>query len=152
MKSYEVTFFVLYGEIILRDPWCDAGDDGEAYRDAQGQVAGASTYQISVRPLVTSQPTKLELRTWDAEPESPEGSWDGCRQLELHMPTGELFVEVHTVPAMVATELPGGPGVYGVRVYRGSYDGAEKFLIDMWWRAVLPPADDDEDFYGDSWS
>ncbi|MGC4895632.1 hypothetical protein [Micromonospora sp. DT31] len=52
-----------------RDVWCDAGDDNESYQDAQGRVAGASTYQISVPASSYPPRTGLELRVWAGEPE-----------------------------------------------------------------------------------
>ncbi|MER5458922.1 hypothetical protein ABT008_29570 [Micromonospora sp. NPDC002389] len=149
LAESRIVVCILYGHFLLRDAWCDAGDDGESYRDSEGQVAGASTYQIVVRapadPLVVS----LELRIWSGEPEPDRGSWDGCRQFELHCPTGELLVEQITAGAAAEVTLPQGSGVYGVRVHRSGYGDAQTFLVDLWWRTPLPPDDDDEDFYGD---
>ncbi|MDI5940347.1 MULTISPECIES: hypothetical protein [Micromonospora] len=137
---------ILYGHFVLRDAWCDAGDDGESYRDSHNQVAGASTYQLTVRALSDPLDVGLELRTWDVEPEPDGGSWDGCRQLELHCPTGALLVEVITAGAAAEITLPPGAGVYGVRVHRSGRDDYQRFLIDLWWQTPLPLDDDDEDF------
>ncbi|MFD2768521.1 hypothetical protein [Micromonospora eburnea] len=152
LARHEADVAILYGQFGLRDAWCDAGDDGESYRDSQDQVAGASTYQLTVRALSDPLRAGLELRIWAGEPEPDGGSWDGCRQLQLHCPTGELLVEQITAGAAAEITLPQGAGVYGVRVHRNRRVDAEKFLIDLWWQSPLPPADDDEDFYGDEWS
>ncbi|MCT2279604.1 hypothetical protein M3G91_18505 [Micromonospora chalcea] len=149
---HRVTVGILYGQFVLRDVWCDAGDDGESGRDAQGQVAGASTYQLTVPALDYSVTVELELWIWAGEPEPDRSSWDECRQLQLHCPTGELLVEQITAGAAAEVTLPQGAGVYGVRVHRSGDNNGEKFLIDLWWEAPLPPDDDDEDFYGDLWS
>ncbi|MER5702402.1 hypothetical protein ABT023_10695 [Micromonospora sp. NPDC002296] len=143
---------ILYGHFVLRDAWCDAEDDEESYRDSQGQVAGASTYQLTVRALSDPGKVGLELRLWAGEPAPDRGSWDECRQLLLHCPTGELLVEQITAGAAAEMTLPQGAGVYGVRVHRSRRDDAGNFLIDLWWQAPLPPDDDDEDFYGNLWS
>ncbi|QOC90739.1 hypothetical protein [Micromonospora craniellae] len=140
---------ILYGHFLLRDVWCDAGDDGESYRDWQDQVAGASTYQITVRAPSDPLRVSLELRVWGGEPEPDRGSWDGCRQLQLHCPTGELLVEQITAGAAAEITLPQGAGVYGVRVHRSGHDDAQAFLVDLWWQTPLPPDDDDEDFYSE---
>ncbi|MEV6707770.1 hypothetical protein [Micromonospora wenchangensis] len=151
LVEHRTPLSVSYGHFVLRDVWCDAGDDGESYQDAQDQVAGASTYQVSV-PASSSPPKAgLELRVWAGEPAPDDRSWDGCRQLELHCPTGELIVELIACGAAAEITFPQGAGVYGVRVHRRQAD-TEEFLIDLWWRTPLPPADDDEDFYGDVWS
>ncbi|GGM26469.1 hypothetical protein GCM10011608_09010 [Micromonospora sonchi] len=143
---------ILYGHFVLRDAWCDAGDDGESYRDSQDQVAGASTYQVTVRAPSDPLRVGLELRIWSGEPDLDRGSWDGRRQLQVHCPTGELLVEQITAGAAAEITLPQGAGVYGVRVHRHGRDDAQMFLIDLWWQTPLPPDDDDEDFYGDLWS
>ncbi|RLP93852.1 MULTISPECIES: hypothetical protein [unclassified Micromonospora] len=142
---------ISYGFFLLRDVWCDAGDDNESRRDAQGQVAGGSTYQISVPASSYPPEIGLELRVWASEPAPDRGFWDGCRQLELHCPTGELVVELIAAGGAAVIALPQGVGVYGVRVHRRQAD-TEEFLIELWWRTPLPPADDDEDFYGDLWT
>ncbi|MEU7983157.1 hypothetical protein AB0B63_32105 [Micromonospora sp. NPDC049081] len=148
---HRTTLSVLYGRFVLRDVWCDADDEGESRRDATAQVAGASTYQISVPASSFPPSTGLELRVWPGEPAPDGSSWDGYRQLELHCPTGELIVELIACGAAVEITLPQGAGVYGVRVHRRRAD-TEEFLIELWWRTPLPPADDDEDFYGDLWT
>ncbi|MEU5554430.1 MULTISPECIES: hypothetical protein [unclassified Micromonospora] len=140
---------ILYGHFLLRDAWCDAGDDRESYRDSEGHVAGASTYQIVVRAPADPRSVGLELRVWGGEPEPDRGSWDECRQLDLHCPTGELLVEQITAGAAAEVALPQDAGVYGVRVHRSGYGDAQTFLVDLWWQTPLPPDDDDEDFYGD---
>lgn len=176
----DIRVLILYGHFVLRDVWCDAGDDGESLTAAQQDgVVGASTYHLTVRAL--SHWAGLRLRLWSADPGPDRGAWDGGRELELHCPTGELSVDQITAGAAAEVTLPGGAGVYGVRVHwkdreaaaeeitrvyaeRGhepfdvrydalrQVDGTEKFLVDLWWQAALPPADDDEDFYGDLWS
>ncbi|WP_405114448.1 hypothetical protein OG559_09685 [Micromonospora sp. NBC_01405] len=149
---HEATVPISYGHFVLRDVWCDAGDDGESLRDAQDQVAGASTYRLTVLTPLDPFRVGLELRVWAGEPEADSSQWDGCRQLELHLPTGEMIVEQITGGAAVELALPQGAGVYGVRVYRSGEGNSQRFLIDLWWQAPLPPADDDEDFYGDLWN
>jgi len=180
LAVHDVRVYIFYGHFVLRDVWCDAGDEGESLKAAQGDsVAGASTYQLTVRAL--SHVAGLQIRLWPADPEPDGGAWDGCRQLELHCPTGQLTVEQIAAGAATEIQLPTGAGVYGVRVQwrdreaadkaiTAAYaelcgepsdvltsalcklDGMEKFLVDLWWQAPLPPDDDDEDFYGDEWS
>lgn len=152
LAQYGATVSPDYGQFGLRDAWCDAGDDGESYRDAQDQVAGASTYQLTVRTPSDPLRVGLELRIWAGEPEPDSGSWDGCRQLELHCPMGELLIDQLTAGAAAEIVLPQGAGVYGVRVHRSGRDDSQRFLVDLWWQTPLPPDDDDDDFYGDLWS
>ncbi|WP_420115835.1 hypothetical protein [Micromonospora sp.] len=151
LMVHRTTFSPHYGHFVLRDVWCDAGDEGESLQDAEDQVAGAFTYEICVRVLSDASKVGLELRTWASEPAPDSGPWDESRQLELHCPTGELIVEVITSGAAMEVTPSQGAGVYGVRVHRRRAD-TQEFLIELWWRTPLPQADDDEDFYGDVWS
>lgn len=180
LAAHDIRVLILYGRFVLRDVWCDAGDEGESFAAAQQDgVVGASTYQLTVRAL--SHWAGLQLRLWSADPGPNSGIWDDCRQLELHCPTGGLSVDQITAGAAAEVTLPAGAGVYGVRVHwrdretaaeeitrlyaernnepadvlsaaLREVDGTEKFLVDFWWQTPLPPADDDEDFYSDIWS
>ena len=62
LAQYGATVSPDYGQFGLRDAWCDAGDDGESYRDAQDQVASA-TYQLTVR--TPSDPLRVGLELPD---------------------------------------------------------------------------------------
>ncbi|MCI4066182.1 hypothetical protein MRQ36_27985 [Micromonospora sp. R77] len=167
---------VLYGHFVIRDYWCDAGDDGESLKDAFVHTVAASTYQFTA---LASSDVQLTFRIWDTDPPRDSGVWDGCRDLALHCPTGELLVEQITAGAAAQITVPAGAGVYGLRTYwtssatpmtmaaAGRTDGEPsgqpllepeqpsdraRFLIDAWRQGPLPPADDDDDFYGDLWS
>jgi hypothetical protein len=163
----------------LRDQWCDAGDGGESLAASRETVAGASTYQLTVQAM--SHVAGVRVRLWDEQPEPDGGAWDGCHQVAMHCPTGQLVVEQITGGTAAEITLPTGSGVYDFRVcwkdreaahdaimatydrFRGApfeelsaalrqLDGMERFLVDIWWQEPLPPDEDDDDFYGDGWS
>lgn len=179
MAVHDVRVTVFYGNFVVRDQWCDAGDDGESLTASREHVVAASTYQLTVQAL--SHVCRLVVRFWDAEPPPAGGGWDGRREVALHCPTGELVVEQITAGAAAEITCPSGAGVYGMRAYwrnretarelvMGTYgefaeqpferleaalrqlDGTEEFLIDAWRQGPLPPDEDDDDFYGDDWS
>jgi hypothetical protein len=176
---HDVRVSIFYGMFVVRDPWCDAGDEGESLLTSRQMVAGASTYQLTIQAL--SHVAWLRVRLWPDTPPPQAEPWDGCRQLVLHCPTGQLLVEQVTAGAAAEITLPGGAGVYGVRVcwkdretahdaIMDTYgrlsgapferlsaalrelDGMERFLIDAWWQMPLPPDEDDEDFASNGWS
>ncbi|WP_326563414.1 hypothetical protein [Micromonospora peucetia] len=89
LAVHDVRVAIFHGHFTLRDVWCDAGDDGESLRVSRERVVAASTYQVTIqaRPQVAG----LRIRLWDSEPEQDSGTWDGCRQLVLHCPTGNSW-------------------------------------------------------------
>ena len=171
----DMLVIIFYGHFVLRDQWCDAGDDGESLTASRGQVAAASTYQLTVQAL--SHTARLTLRVWDSEPAPDGDAWDGRRELALHCPTGDLVVDQITAGSRPAVTLPAGEGVYSMRVHwkhrerartaimetyerhrdrpfedltaaLKELDGTEHFLVDAWRQGPLPPGDDDDDdFY-----
>ncbi|MER7420344.1 hypothetical protein ABT346_26775 [Micromonospora peucetia] len=178
LAVHDIRVIIFYGHFVLRDVWCDAGDDGESLRVSREQIVAASTYQVTIQ--ARSHVAGLRIRLWDGEPEQDSGTWDGCRQFVLHCPTGELLVEQITSGAAAEVRLPQGAGVYGLRIHwadqeavqkaiMGVYqrldgqpqdaltaalrelDGTERFLIDAWWQRPLPPDDDDDEFHSDDW-
>jgi hypothetical protein len=113
----------------------------------------------------------MEFRLWDAVPPEADG-WDGSGEYELHCPTGRFLVATMFIDPGIDVRLPGGSGIYGVRVawrdrqrgraaedavfgaHRGSDEatltaaldgvrGIERYRVDLWRRADLPPDDDD---------
>jgi hypothetical protein len=164
--------------IILRDADCDAWSDGGAV--AGDGVVTQFGYGIEVTAL--SAGPRAEVRVWDVAPEDSEdsdssdssgGGWDGVGDFELPCPTGHFLVETLFVGPGLEAQLPGGPGVYGVRIawrgrqrgrdaedelygaHRGAADevlfaaldgvrGIEHYRVDLWRRADLPPDDDDD--------
>jgi hypothetical protein len=155
--------------LVLRDADCDAWSHDDPV--SSGDVVTGYLYGVELR--TRSAEPRMEFRVWDTDPHEVDG-WDGSGEFELHCPTGRFLVATLFIEPGIDVPLPAGPGVYGVRVawrdrergratedavfgaHRGSDEatlsaaldevrGIERYRVDLWRQADLPPDDEDED-------
>jgi hypothetical protein len=160
------------GVVILRDADCDDWSDGGPL--IGGEVVTQYGYGIELRALSAHPRLALRVWSVAPEPCGDRADeWDGVGEYELRCPSGQFLVQTLYGGAGPEANLPDAPGLYGVRIawrdrqrardaedavygaHRGGNDelfaaldlvrGIERYRVDVWRRADLPPDEDDED-------
>lgn len=162
--------------LMLRDIDCDAGVGiSEAVAQARDSIAATSGYAVYVEAAQNFIALRVDVEVWDDAPDIdvPKDAWTGPLILELSCPTGNLQVGDDMGNAISEILPPQGPGLYNVAFYhhgrdealnqeqhllslddmsrlddvRSGWEGTERYLMQVWWKA--PFLEDDLDDDGD---
>ncbi len=142
--EYSTDVLALYSTFVIGDPYCDAAEDGadQARATARTAVIAATRYHAYLGTAQQATKVRLHLRIWNTEPRhsaEPQTnvSWQDPQLVTIEFPEAQLIVDnvaagpVDFSPGRVERiDLPGGPGVFAVRVAVRGRDDIDRLIVD----------------------
>ncbi|MEV7228657.1 MULTISPECIES: hypothetical protein [Polymorphospora] len=111
----------LYQHFSLRD-WLQEPELSAAhalFRHARESIVATDTSQLLVYCAQAEVVVEVEFQVWDSDPAENgpvRADWDGGQTFLLECPSGEVFIDQPTMPAIELGALGAGPGWYQGRV------------------------------------
>jgi hypothetical protein len=143
--SVEARPLVQYRSVVVRDADCPhpSGDAPPANGTDRAQ---AGRHGIILRSDGNDFYPLIRLRYWDAQPESPDGTWDDSSIFDVDFPTGSISVDL-LLGGRVGDSISVPTGSYKIKAYRrgnasssftGEVPGSppaeviEEWIVDFW--------------------